>query len=205
MNAVFHQTADALPIIGTQMIGGFYVGVINVGDDAYGLIVSPKAVGESTGAWNGANKAVLGAESYCDGLENTIAMGEAGSTLAQWARTLVIEGYTDWYLPSRDELEIMFRNLKPTTQENYASFRDGDNPSSSPVGYPYTEARPSQTTSSAFQLDGAEALEPVWHWSSTQYATDPSGAWSQNFSSGNQSSYHKSYEGRARAVRRFKI
>ena len=46
-------------------------------------------------------------------------------------------------------------------------------------------------------------FQPSWYWSSETYESDGSGAWGQNFGSGYQSYYHKSYEGRARAVRRF--
>ena len=48
-------------------------------------------------------------------------------------------------------------------------------------------------------------FEPGWHWSCTQCAASPSHAWSQSFNYGYQYSLHKSYEGRARAVRRVAI
>ena len=197
--------AAQLPAVGALLAGGFYVGQIKVGADVYALIVSPKEAGSGRHAWNASSDSVRGAESYDDGLTNTVAMAEAGSKLAQWALQLDIGGHADWYIPSRDELELMYRTLKPTQQENYASFRDGDNPSSVPAGYPYTEQAPAQTAVETFRAGGAEAMDPLWHWSSTQYATNPSDAWLQYFLSGPQYGSHKSYEGRARAVRRFKI
>jgi hypothetical protein len=42
-----------------------------------------------------------------------------------------------------------------------------------------------------------------WHWTSTQYSA--TGAWSQLFDGGSQGIYGKVYQGRARAVRRFKL
>ena len=48
-------------------------------------------------------------------------------------------------------------------------------------------------------------FKPTWHWSSEQYAADPSSAWGHYFNGGNQYGSHKSYEGRARAVRRLEI
>jgi hypothetical protein len=87
-------------------------------------------------------------------------MAEAGSPLAQWARGLDINGNTDWCIPARDVLELGYRHLKPTTYENSCSFRDGDNPSSIPAGYPYTEQLPAQTAAEAFREGGAEAFEP---------------------------------------------
>jgi hypothetical protein len=44
-------------------------------------------------------------------------------------------------------------------------------------------------------------FEPEWHWTSETF--DGSYAWSQYFLYGNQNTNLKSYEGRARAVRRF--
>ena len=96
-------------------------------------------------------------------------------------------------------LELGYRHLKPTTQENYASFRDGDNPSSIPVGYPYTEASPAQTAAAAFQKGGDEAFEPEWYWSSTQYSSY--GAWTQLFGYGSQYGSDKYRKFRCRAVR----
>ncbi len=200
-----NEVAFSQVTIGTAIGGGFFAGMINVGVETFALIVSPKTDGERVGKWNDTDKTMPGAESYSDGLENTVALAEAGSDLAQWARNLKIDGLTDWYIPARDELEMMYRNLKPTKQENYESFRDGDNPSSAPVGYPYTASFPSQTNVSAFQAGGTEALEPVWHWASTQYAAYPSYAWGQGFDYGYQDYGHKSYGGRARAVRRVAI
>lgn len=47
-----------------------------------------------------------------------------------------------------------------------------------------------------------ELFEPEWHWSSEQYAGNPSYAWAQHFSDGNQNNYHHSNEFRCRLVRR---
>ncbi|MGN7007221.1 DUF1566 domain-containing protein, partial [Neisseria sp. P0008.S004] len=90
------------------------------------------------------------------------AMKDAGNNAAEWALQLNIAGHTDWYLPSRDELELCYRNLKPTDENNWASFRDGDNPSSLPTGYPYTEQSPQQTSATAFQGGGSEAFAEDW-------------------------------------------
>jgi len=47
------------------------------------------------------------------------------------------------------------------------------------------------------------AFEASWYWSAEDHEGDGSCAWLQNFSYGSQTGTHKSYEGRARAVRRF--
>ncbi|MDC8756229.1 DUF1566 domain-containing protein [Janthinobacterium fluminis] len=199
------NTSTIPAAIGAAFGGGFYAGRINVDGVAFALIVSPKTFGEFKGRWSPNDDNVPGAEHYADGMANTEAMAGAGSVLAAKVLQLDIGGLADWYIPSRDELELIYRNLKPSDDENSESFRSGDNPSSSPVGFPYTEALPAQTTVDAFQEGGNEALEPFWHWSSTQYAAVPSYAWIQFFDDGSQGYTLKSYEGRARAVRRLKI
>lgn len=197
-------TAVQIPTaIGTPLEGGFYAGRFRIGAEEFALIVAPKAAGETTGKWGEYGQDVAGARSYNDGHANSRAMAEAGSALAQWALGLHINGHDDWYLPSRDELEILYRNLKPTDEENYCSFRDGDNASSVPAGYPYTEESPAQTLVEAFRAGGDEAFEPLWHWASTQYS--PHDAWVQGFVGGLQDYYRKDYELRARAVRKIPV
>lgn len=192
----------SLPAIGTQFEGGFFAGLFNLNGDTYALIVSPKSHGELEEAAWGLRGLDIPARSYNDGMANTQAMAEAGSDLARWMLALEIGGFTDWYLPSRDELELLYRNLKPTTDGNY-TWRAGDNPSSVPPGYPYTEEVPAQTAAAAFQDDADEALAAEWYWSSTQCS--PGGAWIQGFGGGGQGGGHEGGEGRARAVRRFKV
>ena len=48
-----------------------------------------------------------------------------------------------------------------------------------------------------------DQFEPRWYWSGEQ--AGPSFAWGQNFLNGNQLNDNRSYEGRARAVRRLPI
>lgn len=201
MNAI---TQAALPTTaGTPFAGGFYAGRFQIDGTEYALIVAPKAQGEHQAVWGKYGQDIEGARSYNDGRANTEAMAEAGSALAQWALQLDIEGHSDWYLPSRDELELCYRNLKPTEDENYCTWRDGDNPSSLPLGYPYTADSPAQAADPAFQDDGDEAFQPVTYWSSTQYS--PGNAWVQHFGGGYQNYGHKVGTRRAVAVRRFKV
>jgi hypothetical protein len=188
---------------GTPFAGGFYAGRIRTRDAVYALIVAPKAEGETQGKWLPRATDVPAACSCHDGRANTAALAEAGSPLAKWAQDLRIEGHDDWYLPSRDELEVLYRALKPTTQENWTHFRDGENPSAEPIGYPYTKSAPAQTEAGAFRDGSEQAFESAWHWSSTQYS--PGYAWDQVFADGYQSNDVKSYAGRARAVRRLVI
>lgn len=109
------DTAHAVipTLAGTPFAGGFYAGRFFIGADAYALIVAPKADGEIAElAWHDKRKAVAGANSYSDGAANTAAMAKAGSGLAQWATSLRIGGFDDWYMPSRLELLVAFGELK---------------------------------------------------------------------------------------------
>lgn len=83
----------------------------------YRVILAPKASGQTTGS------SVLGAlpstpstdaGTPSEGFLATVALAAVGSGAASWARSRNIAGYTDWYLPSQDELALVVRNLKPT-------------------------------------------------------------------------------------------
>jgi len=192
---------EAPTVIGTPFAGGFYGGRTRIGTAIVAVVWAPKALGETTGIWLPSRKQVPGAMSCFDGMENTRAMAEAGSPLAKWALELEIDGLRDWCIPARDVLELGYRHFKPTAGENSCSFRDGDNPSSVPAGYLYTEQEPAQTSIEAFRDGGAEAFEDTWYWSSTQCSE--SSAWGQGFGNGTQHYSNVDSEGRARAVRRF--
>ncbi|BEV15100.1 DUF1566 domain-containing protein [Herbaspirillum sp. DW155] len=197
---------EIVPIIGTAMGGGFYAGRINVDGQHFAIIVAPKADGEKAEAkWIHDDIAVPGARSYYDGLANTNAMAEDGSELAAWARGLRIGGNDDWYIPSQDELEVIYRNLKPTVETNSGYARSGINLSAIPPMRPYTRELPAQTQAEAFQAGGSEAFDDSWYWSSTQHAAYSGYAWLQDFYDGTQHHSNTSYEGRARAVRRLPI
>ena len=142
MNA---RTTTTLPAIGQTFAGGIFVGLILCNGQQRAVIASDKR-GELRGAWGEYGKEIDGAGSVNDGRANTVAMAAAGSTLAQQALALDIDGLTDWYIPSRDELELLYRYLKPTDQENDCSFRDGENPSAIPPSHAYTTESPAQTT-----------------------------------------------------------
>jgi hypothetical protein len=186
--------------IGSPLEGGFYGGIVRIRDVLHAVIWSPKDGGETKGVWLGQRKLVQGSESCFDSISNTLAMADAGSKLAKWAIDLRLGGHDDWCLPARDVLELAYRHLKPNTYETACTFRDGDNASSVPAGYPYSEASPIvQTSVAAFMFGGPEAFDTDWYWSSTQYSE--SDAWDQDLSNGFQYGNGKKYEAHARAVR----
>jgi hypothetical protein len=185
---------------GAPFEGGFYGGKIlsHSGTKIFGIAWAPKAF-EFEAIWLPSYKEVPNAASCVHSMDNTIAMADAGSPAAQKILGMSINGHTDWCLPARDVLELGYRNLKPGTDKNSATFRDGDNPSSIPAGYPYTAAFPVQTAAEAFSTGGAEAFEEAWYHSSTQDSS--SDAWSQGFSYGYQYTDYKKFEALWRPVR----
>jgi len=205
-----------LPNIGDAYEGGFFAGYISHtanGVATHALIVAPAATG-ATGTgytlttnkqWKTSNTTTAGTTSTYDGAANTAAMvtaGIASHPAAQFCTGLSIGGYTDWYLPARDELEIAYYNLKPTTDSNNGT--SGINAYSVPArGSNYTAGTPAQTTVTAFQTGNSEAFVADTHWSSTE--TSSGGASTQFFFSGFQISRSKGLNYRVRAFRKLAL
>jgi len=198
--------AEIPAIIGTLFAGGYFGGRIIVDGQAFALIVAPKDGGEFNRVqYNDNYKRIDGAGSLNDGLANTQAMLAAGSKLAKQITDLRIDGHDDWYLPSLDELEVIYRNLKPTKDGNSLYMRSGINLNAVTPTAPYTREFPAQTLAEAFQAGSDQAFEESWYWTSTQYAGTSDCAWVQDFGSGDQHCRFKDGNYRARAVRRLPI
>lgn len=102
---------------GTPFGGGLYAGQITEDDGiTYAIIVAPKAQGgEASGtlAWKTTQTTTTGTGSLNNGFNNTAAMVAAGISLhpaANFCKGLSINGYTDWYLPAKDELNLLYTN-----------------------------------------------------------------------------------------------
>ena len=179
--------------------GDRLAGRIRIGAEVYATLLPPLAVrAHPVAVWNNNMDRVPGALSFCDGYSNTVAMAKAGSSLAQYALDHGL------YIPSRDELDPIYRTFKPGA-ETYDQWRSGDNPSSIPPGYPYTDASPAQTELAEFRTGGAEALPEGWIWTSTQFAHFDAYAWAQHFGYGGQDFNHKSIVLEVVLVRRLLI
>lgn len=190
---------EQLPAIGAAFEGGFYGGIVSIDGAPHAIVWAPKAEGETRAVMLSEDAEQLVATSYSNSLANTRALAELGSPAALWALSLRIGGHADWSIPARDVLELGYRHFKPGTRENYCGFRDGDNPSSLPAGYPYIEESPIQTAAEAFRTGGTEAFEERWYWASTQASSG--GAWYQYFLYGLQGYDYVSADGAVRAVR----
>ena len=196
-----------VPPLGTAYEGGFYAGQIGVsGVATHNLVIGPIASAQSTLAWKNAATATTGADSVIDGPQNTAdIVADGNSTVypcAHFCNDLVIGGFTDWYMPAKNELEVCYFNLKPTTTSNNTS--SGINANSVPArASNYTAGDPAQTTATDFKNTGAEDFVTDFYWSSTEDAA--SSAWGQIFGSGNQYSNGKNYSYRVRAIRRVAV
>lgn len=204
MNTAAQAAPEAmtLPEIGQPFAGGFFTGIYQQDGKRYAVITAP-AVHELEGELGEYGEKIEGAGSLTDSRANTEAMAASGSTLAQQVLALEIDGFTDWAIPARDVQELQYRHLKPTTQQNYCWNRDGENPSSLPVGELYTEELPAQTTVDAFKAGRPEAFQPRWYWSSSQRSAYD--AFTMHFVVGLQSYDVKDLEFRVRPVRAIMI
>ena len=193
--------------VGLPYGGGYYAGKIVTGGVTYALIVAPKAQGgeNTTLAWKTSQTTTTGTTSINDGLGNTNAMIAAGASAhpaANFCTNLSINGYNDWYLPAKDELEILYRYLKPTTDVNHTS--SGANTSSVPTTGNYTSGSPAQTSVTIFRTGNSEAFATSnYYWTSTEYSSMD--GWAQYFSFGRQTSTNKTNTTYVRGVRRIAI
>lgn len=195
--------------------GGYYAGGnIIVGDNEYAIIIAPKASGYffDHPQWKTNQTNTTGTFSTYDGKHNTQLLVDAGINNYPAAKLVHdlnvgggISGFSDWHLPSPDELEVCHRYLKPNTQETISRSRglhagsNGTNPNSNPLGVAYTSSYPVQTNSPDFQQGGSQTFGGGFYWSSMEYSSTI--AWYQNFSNGDQLNVYLQYPYSVRAVR----
>lgn len=218
-----NSTASVPLVIGQAFQGGFYTGNIVQGGVTYRLVVAPKASGETSGlGWKfeetaGPSQTIT----LNNGPSASASMNNSDYPAAQFCEGLSINGYSDWYLPARDELELLYRNLKRSNTNNSTATRDkssytypegndvsgnkmGVNLNSSPTGAAYTSTDPTTTTATTgFVVGGAEAFSSSNYWSSSEYGT--LFGWIQNMNDGLQDRSFKSNSGFVRAIRRVAI
>jgi hypothetical protein len=103
----------SLPAIGQHWPeqGGVLLGLMpgQNGTPDYALILSGEPSADLVDVpWGEYGQRIEGCSSEHNGLANTLAMVEAGNELAKRITALSINGFTDWYLPSRNELRLAY-------------------------------------------------------------------------------------------------
>ena len=176
-----NTTAPTTPTTTALSIGDTYQGgiIFYLDSNGGGLIAAP--TDQSTGAqWGCYGTTISGAygTTIGTGAQNTIdidSLCTTAGTAADICANLTLGGYSDWFLPSKDELNLIWTNLADS---------DGDGSNNGP--------------SDPNNLGG---FANYIYWSSTNYVQD--GAWVQSFINGYQHLNLKDVNDYVRAVRAF--
>lgn len=210
-SAASNSVTPALPAIGAAYEGGYFAGQISTAGNSiadYNIIIGPKASAQSALAWKNVATATPGADSSINGPQNTADMvADGNSTVypaAHFCNNLVTGGYSDWYMPARNELEICYYNLKPFTFNNNTA--TGTNSNAVPArasNYTNSPQNPSQTSATIFQYLGSEAFDLNYYWTSTEVSTTDSAR--RDFNNGSAYNTIKYDTYRVRAIRRVAV
>jgi hypothetical protein len=193
--------------IGGAYGGGFYAGRINVSGTFYNLVVAPKASGEALKTW-GVYGTTTGITSVINGPTNSASLAALGASYeaATFCEGLTIGGYSDWYLPAKNELEVLYYFLKPTTNANDTlSGSNANAVSPEPISTNYTSGSPAQTSAGiGFRTGETNAFAyGGFYFSSTE--SNAIRAWGQDLTNGGQDSGSKNSSEYVRAVRRIPV
>jgi len=196
-------------VIGQAYQGGYYAGQISTAGNSvadYNLVIAPRSSGQTTPVQWKTTGTTGDPTSVINGPANSATMNSALYPAAQFCEAVNVGGFTDWYMPALNELEVCYYNLKPTTAGN--STASGINANAVPArASSYTSGTPAQTSAAIFQTGNSESFSSAFYWSSTQGIGAPYTGSMQSFSTGQQTYANKiqsSYR-YVRAVRRVAV
>lgn len=207
--------------IGQHTNGGTFTGIIRSKQHCYAIICNPHP-GMADLPLKSQSLDPFNTVSNIDGQANCNAITH--SPAITWCKRLTTNDYNDWYLPSRDELELCYRYLKPSHYPSWEGRVDnnvffphdagsddnlrkynGENLNSIPTGKPYTDTYPTKTISLPFITHSKLAFKlKAYYWTSTRYITQLDCALAQTFFTGYQAKFSMQNTGDllTRAVRR---
>jgi hypothetical protein len=207
LQAVFQNLRgfSTVPVIGSAYEGGYFAGQISTAGNGiadYNLVVAPVSSGEASNKqFNTMNQS--DPTSVINGPANSAAMNNPNQQASYFCEGLTIAGYSDWYSPALNELEVCYYNLKPGTETNTTA--SGANTNAVPSrSSNHTTTNPAQTSATDFKVGGTQAYTQDYYWCSTQYTNVF--AWLTNFYRGTQrTDYSKQSPYRIRAIRRVAV
>jgi hypothetical protein len=206
-SAASNSVTPDLPAIGSVYGGGYFAGQISTAGNGvadFNLVIGPVASAQATNVeWKLTNTSTAGTSSVIDGPTNSANMNNASHPAAQFCEGRTIGGYSDWYMPAKNELEVCYYNLKPTAtgSNNTAS---GINTNAVPSrSSNYTTSVPPQTSATIFQVSQSQAFASLYYWSSTEVSAGFAAI--QFLYNGLQSSTYKFLPYNVRAVRRVAV
>ena len=180
-SAASAASTSVTPIAVSLAIGDTYQGgiIFYLDENGGGLITAP--TNQSTRAeWGCYGTAISGADvrAIGTGAQNTIDIEtgcSSADTAADICANLTLGGYSDWFLPSKDELNLMWTNLADSEGNGY--------------------------NSGPLDSNNIGGFANINYWSSTEWGSN--NAESQNFNTGFQNAYDKRNSFYVRAVRAF--
>lgn len=197
-----------VPEIGAAYAGGYFAGQISTAGNGvadYNLVIAPKSSGESQKQCKTSSTSTSGTSSVIDGPTNSANMNDASHPAAEFCEGLTIGGFSDWYMPAKNELEVCYYNLKPTTESNDTA--SGTNTNAVPSrSSNYTSGTPARTSAVDFQSEvppNQGFAGGNFYWASTQDSSSTN--WSQIFTNGTQMGTGKVSTLNVRAVRRVAV
>ena len=213
-------------VLGEAYGGGYFAGKYSSngnGVATHNLVIAPKSSQVNRSYRNPTSGTQNYSDSIFNGAQNTADMVSQGDSAlypaAHYCNDLVVGGYSDWYLPSRREVEICYYNLKPGTMNNYdptgttnnnayaVPQRTGSYTTGTLFGSP--ASNPAQTSVTLFQEGNSEAYDvgttglPARYWTSTYLSGTQ--AYQKVFLYGEDDTLGRISEFRTRAMRKVAV
>jgi hypothetical protein len=134
-------------------------------------------------------------------------MNNATHPAAQFCEGINTGGFTDWYMPAQNELEVCYYFLKPSTYANDTGVGANVNAvSPQPINTNHTSGDPARTVATNFRSSpaGGQEFSPLArYWASTE--VNATTAICTYFDGGYPDNPSKNTTNRVRAVRRVPV